>query len=83
MENQRAESSPADSTVSETRILELEQELAACRKTCLSLDSQRAHFELFTDSIPDHAFVALDAEAESSAGTVGQSGSWGGRLKRF
>src|SRR5215218_5561523 len=61
MEKERAESSPAEKTASETRILELEQELAACQKNCLSLDTEKAHFELFTNSVSDHAFVSLDA----------------------
>jgi PAS domain S-box-containing protein len=56
-------------TASETRILELQQELARLqqgleqsRRDCLSLETERAHFELFTDCIPDHAFVALDVD---------------------
>jgi PAS domain-containing protein len=61
MDKQRAESSPAEKTAFETRILELEQELAACQKNCLSLDTERAHFELFANSVSDHAFVTLDA----------------------
>jgi hypothetical protein len=56
-------------TTSEARILELHQELARLqqgleqsRRDCLSLETERAHFELFTDCIPDHAFVALDGD---------------------
>jgi PAS domain S-box-containing protein len=57
---------PIKSTASDARILELQQavaqlqqELAEVRTNCVSLEIEKAHFELFTDSIPDHAFVAL------------------------
>jgi PAS domain S-box-containing protein len=68
--------------VSEARISELEhelarlqQELAESRRNCLSLETERAHFELFTDSIPDHAFVALD--------TDGRVVRWNGGAERL
>lgn len=61
--------SPIDRTGFESQISELQQEvanlrqeLAESRRDCLSLETERAHFELFTDSIRDHAFVALDAD---------------------
>jgi PAS domain S-box-containing protein len=61
-----AEYPPTNRTASSARIVDLEnevaqlqQELAEARRNCLSLETERAHFDLFTDSIPDHAFVAL------------------------
>ena len=46
----------------ETRISQLERELAACREERTVLETERVQFELFTDSVSDHAFVLLDAQ---------------------
>jgi PAS domain S-box-containing protein len=46
----------------EDRVLQLERELAACRKDRVALETERAQFATFTDSVPDHAFVLLDVQ---------------------
>jgi PAS domain S-box-containing protein len=61
-QHQHGGTPPANGTSSDTRILELEEKLAESQLNCLALETERAHFELFTDCIPDHAFVALDAD---------------------
>jgi PAS domain S-box-containing protein len=52
-----AETLPSES---ETRISQLEEALADCQRTQESLKTEKAHFELFTDSISDHALIVLD-----------------------